>query len=274
MITSPTQANHDIHWVLAAPVLDPSGRTIGVVVGNLNEASLHGLLNPELQSAAEVIAVDNDHHFIYSTALGAIDGRALLAKGSLTRTINNQAVTQAEAGQSGAAQYRSGGQDVIAGYDGVDSLGWTILVQEPRSAVLAPVGSQRARGHRLGVDRRSTGHRLLHPVRPARGQVPDGRRRREHQGQYVGEFGGGGVVGVVGGVGRHDHRTERRGDPGVGHHRRTGPGVGVDRRHGRRGRPPSPPRPGTTSNRPRPTSTASSERTLALAERVSEIGAS
>ena len=69
-----------------------------------------------------------------------------------------------------------------------------------------------------------------------------------------GEFGGGGVVGVVGGVGGDDDRAERRGDRGVGDHRGAGPGVGGDRGHGRRGGRARPRRPGTTSNRPRPTS--------------------
>ena len=143
VITTPVEVDHDIRWVLAAPVLDPSGRTIGVVVANLDEAVLPVILDPELQTASEVVAVDAEHHLVYSTALGAVDGRALLAKGALSRTITNQAVTQAEAGKSGAAQYRSGGHDVVAGFDGVDELNWTILVQERTSAVLAPVGSQR-----------------------------------------------------------------------------------------------------------------------------------
>ena len=191
VITTPTEANHDIRWALASPVLDPAGRPVGVVVADLDEAVLHRLLNPELQSGADVVAVNRDHKLVYSTALGEIDGPALLAKGSLTTTIDNAAVTQALAGKSGAARFHSGGHDIVGGYDGVDDLDWAVVVQERASTVLAPVASQRRAAIVLVALGAALAIGILDLVRPARGEVPHGRGRREHQGQYVGEFGGG-----------------------------------------------------------------------------------
>ena len=137
--------------MLAAPVLDPSGHPIGVVVGALDEAVLPDHPRP---GTADRLGGRGGRRRAPSRLFDRarrVDGSALLAKGALSTTISNHAVTQAEAGKSGAAQYRSGGHDVLAGYDGVDELGWTILVQERASTVLAPVREGREPQHRAGL---------------------------------------------------------------------------------------------------------------------------
>ena len=137
---SPEEQDGDFSWVLAAPVLDAGGRPAGVVVARLNELLLSELLNPEVQGA-QVVAVDHDHHLIYRTAFGKADGPELLAKGALRSTVDNAAVTGALAAKTGSARFRDGGRSMVAGYDNVAGLGWAIVVERPASQVLGPVRS-------------------------------------------------------------------------------------------------------------------------------------
>ena len=183
-------------------------------------------------------------------------------------------MTQAQTGKSGAARFRSGGHDVLGGYDAVDTLDWAIVVQERTSTVLAPVGSQRRRGNCAGGDRRgllAVAFSILFARREVKYlmAVVD----ESTAGEYGGEFGGGGVVGVVGGAGGDHHPAERRGHRGHRRPPRSWPG------RPRRSPTPStrsparPPRPGTTSNRPRPTSRCPANGPWPWPSRVSDIDA-
>jgi methyl-accepting chemotaxis protein len=142
VVTSPVEVNGDIRWAFAAPVFDSGGHPSGAVVADVNEVALPTLLNPELQGA-DVAAVGADHNLIYDTTMGQVDGAALLAKGALHTTVNNVAVSNGLAGQPGSAQIRDGNRQVIAGYDHIDSLNWAVLVKTPTSIALAPVTSGR-----------------------------------------------------------------------------------------------------------------------------------
>ncbi len=144
VVTTPVDSAGVIHWVLATPVLDAAGRPAGVVVGDLDVAQLPTLLNPELQGrGVHAVAVDKNRKLVYDTNMGAVDGPALLAKGALQTTVDNPAVAGALAGQSGSVRFRDGGPAVVAGYDNVDLLGWAVIVDSPAATVLAPVDSQR-----------------------------------------------------------------------------------------------------------------------------------
>jgi methyl-accepting chemotaxis protein len=148
--TSPTQRGGHIDWVTAQPILSTDGTAIGVAIGYLQTTELTRLLNPELDQATDVIAVDSEHHVVYATAMGEVaDDAGLLAAGSLSTTISNNAVTKALAGEQGGSAYTDNGHDVIAGYDGVDGLGWAILVQVDKGITLAPVTDQRNRALEL-----------------------------------------------------------------------------------------------------------------------------
>ena len=57
------------------------------MVADLDEAVLSDLLNPELKQGIEVAAIDAEHHLIYDTTMGDVDGKALIAKGSLQTTV-------------------------------------------------------------------------------------------------------------------------------------------------------------------------------------------
>ena len=145
-ITSPTLSGTGISWSVAQPVIGISGKPQGVVIGELDPTVLAALLNPELDQGSTVVAVDTQQQLIYDTAMGKVaDGAALVAAGALRTTVDNDATRQARTtGQPGTARYTDAtGQDVIGGYDVVDTLNWVILAQEPASTVLAPVTTQR-----------------------------------------------------------------------------------------------------------------------------------
>jgi methyl-accepting chemotaxis protein len=146
VLSTVTDEDGELHWFVAAPVLDASGRPEGVVAGDLDVTVLADVLNPEVQRGTEVIAVDREHNVIYTTEMGkAADGAALIAKGALRTRMDNAAITAALAGNSGATSFRDArGHDAFGGYDAVDELGWAILVSQHRSVALARVASQRS----------------------------------------------------------------------------------------------------------------------------------
>ncbi|MBV8957521.1 MAG: cache domain-containing protein, partial [Actinobacteria bacterium] len=142
VVQSLAATDGDLRWLLAAPVLVAAGTVSGAVVAQLDEAVLAELLNPEV-SKDTVIAVDPDHHLVYSTAFGKVDGANLLAKGALRTTIDNEAVRAALAGDAGVARVTQNGRSLVAGYDHIDALGWALVVEQPASVALAPVNNQR-----------------------------------------------------------------------------------------------------------------------------------
>ena len=147
-LTSPSQVDGHIQWVVASPVMGTGGRPSAVLVANLDPAALVSLLNPELDAGSVVMAVDTQHRLVYDTSMGKVaDDTALLAAGSLTTTVDNAAVRQAtNTGQPGEARFADlSGHEVIGGYDIVDGLHWVVIAQDPASTVLAPVTSQRHR---------------------------------------------------------------------------------------------------------------------------------
>jgi len=149
VITSPVRQGDHIQWIIAQPVAGNGARPQAVVIGNLNPTVLATLLNPELDEGSEVMAVDPQHHLIYSTkTMGkAADDTALLAAGALGTTVDNAATQKAATtGKPGSARFTDpDGQDVVGGYDLLDDLNWTVIAQEHASTLLTPVTNQRHR---------------------------------------------------------------------------------------------------------------------------------
>ena len=151
--TSLTEGTTGVDWVIAQPILGSQGTPSGVVLGYLDVAVLPKLLNPELQSGRNVVAVDSDQKLVYSTAMGEVaDGAALLAAGALTTAVSSDGVQRGRAGEIGSTRSTNlDGTSVIEGYDGVDSLGWVVLAQEPTDVILAPVNRERTLALQLMV---------------------------------------------------------------------------------------------------------------------------
>jgi methyl-accepting chemotaxis protein len=152
-VTSPVEVDGDVHWYIAVPVLDASGRPSGVVIGDLRVEVLAELFNPELvrTGGTHIVAVDTEHRLVYDTALGKVDAAGLLAKGGLRTTIENPAVTAALAGEQGSASLPGPSGGTVAGFDPVNALGWALLAERPAQNVLAPVTSGRRLAILLGL---------------------------------------------------------------------------------------------------------------------------
>jgi methyl-accepting chemotaxis protein len=149
VVTSPVRQGDHIQWIIAQPVPGSTGHPQSVLVGNLNPTVLGALLNPELDKGSDVVAVDAQHHLIFSTqTMGKIaDDTALLAAGALSTTVDNTATRNAAStGEPGTARFTDlNGHAVIGGYDVVDELHWTVIAQDHAGTLLAPVTSQRHR---------------------------------------------------------------------------------------------------------------------------------
>jgi methyl-accepting chemotaxis protein len=144
-LESPVSLGGTVEWILAEPVVGAGGHVEGVVAANLNLAQLAGLLNPELDAGTQVVAVDSQGKLLYDTASGRVaDSAAMLANGSLTKTVDNAAIRAANAsGGAGSQQFTdASGNKLVGGYDVVDALNWVIVAQDPASRVLAPVHNQ------------------------------------------------------------------------------------------------------------------------------------
>jgi methyl-accepting chemotaxis protein len=147
-LTSPVRRGDGIQWVMSEPVVAADGTPEGVVAADLNVARLADLLNPELDSGTQVIAVEPDGAVVYDTAMGpAADSAAMVTAGALSTTLDNSAIAEARrSAQPGSARFTDPqGRDAIGGFDVLDQLGWVILAEDPASAILAPVHSQRIR---------------------------------------------------------------------------------------------------------------------------------
>jgi methyl-accepting chemotaxis protein len=157
VLTSLVRRGDHLEWIMAQPVLGADGEEVGLVVADLNAVTLASLLDPELPTGVEVMAVDAQRSLVYDTEDGKVaDDAALLATGSLGAAPVDNAATLAASStaKSGVARYVDrGGQSVIGGYDILDECGkglqscldWTIAVHEPASTVLAPAHAQRNR---------------------------------------------------------------------------------------------------------------------------------
>ena len=147
VMTSLVQRGNAIDWILARPILDASGRPVRILVGNLDVTKLATLLNPELDATGEVVATDVDGRLMYATSMGKVaDSAALLAAGALTQTIDNAATRLAAHMETGSVLYRnSRGVEVIGAFDHLDQLQWVVTAQEARSVSLEPVDHQRRR---------------------------------------------------------------------------------------------------------------------------------
>src|SRR6185295_6018731 len=105
----------------------------------------------ELDVGTTVIAVDSNHQVVYDTAMVPVaDDAALLAAGSLSTTVDNEAVARGLNGELGSASFPDlRGKAVIGGFDPVEDVNWVVIAQEPKTETLAPVTAQRNRALEL-----------------------------------------------------------------------------------------------------------------------------
>jgi methyl-accepting chemotaxis protein len=146
VITTPTERDGRIEWVVAQPVTSTeTGQVAGVLAGYLDVTQLTSLLDPGLEEDTNVAALDPSGIVVYDTEMGDLtDDAAFLAAGALRTTVDNEAIEEATTTGSGAAQYTDPeGHNVIGGSAVVGGVDWVVLAQEHTSHSLAPVHDQR-----------------------------------------------------------------------------------------------------------------------------------
>jgi methyl-accepting chemotaxis protein len=150
VLTSPAlDAGHGrFDWAMAEPVLGADGAPQGVAIAYLSAAVLSPLLNPELEAGSEVVVVGADGNLIYATSMGEISSDTQFVEaGAFTTRVDNPATQAATTSPPGTVDHRSyrnlRGHPVIAGFDTVDDLGWTVLAEETTESVLLPVARVR-----------------------------------------------------------------------------------------------------------------------------------
>ncbi len=145
VITTMTNEGGTLRWIVAAPILGRTGSPEGVVVGDLKETVLATVLNTELEKGSEVAAVDKHRRLIYDTSMGLDPApAAMIAAGTLTKKVDNAAVTKALAGEIGSTSFTDvRGRSAIGGYDVLNDVGWVVLVSRPKAVELAPIATQR-----------------------------------------------------------------------------------------------------------------------------------
>ena len=146
-LTSLTERDGHLQWIMAEPVLGLDGRPVAVVIASLNPSTLDEILSPTFADGAQVIALDAQHRLIHDTASSAVGDAAQLKDGVLTRVVDNAATRLAAGGRSGATRFDDlAGHAVIGGFDTVDGLNWVILAHQNAAVVLSPVSRDRTYG--------------------------------------------------------------------------------------------------------------------------------
>jgi methyl-accepting chemotaxis protein len=141
-ITDIMRVGDGLGWYVAAPVKDAGDVTVGVVVGDLKEVALESLIGSRSAGGnVEVRAFDRDHLLVFNSAhTGAKDDATLLGQGGyLSTRLDDATLSRGLAGESGSARVASYfGQDVIAGYAPVTTLGWTVVATRDAGSALQP----------------------------------------------------------------------------------------------------------------------------------------
>ncbi|GAB2832261.1 methyl-accepting chemotaxis protein [Lentzea nigeriaca] len=146
-MTSFTEQNGHLDWIIAYPIVGDDDRPRGVVAANLAPVTLAKLLvNPDLRQGSEFTVVDAQHRLIFdsSTMGDAKDGAALLAAGAARTTVDNPATRQAAGTHTGSATYTDAhGHEVIGAFDVIEALGWVLIAQNDLGLVLEPTADLR-----------------------------------------------------------------------------------------------------------------------------------
>jgi methyl-accepting chemotaxis protein len=143
------QGGH-LRWFISTPLAGAGGRTDAVVVGLLKVPALTAslqLLDANTTTSRELVLVDQDHHVIYRSSMGAVtDDAAMLAAGTLRAQVRTAAVDLGLAGHPGATRAPGeSGADVLAGYDRFESdgLGMAVVVSQDAGRALAALDGLR-----------------------------------------------------------------------------------------------------------------------------------
>jgi methyl-accepting chemotaxis protein len=135
------RGGNGLHWIIAKAVVGHGGNTVGVVVADLNPAAALSLIADNFDAREETVwIVDSERLLVLSTSMrGASTDAELIAGGSLTRVVDNAASAAALSGKTGNADVQAAdGHDAIAAYQpGPTGLGWAVAAELDTSHAFA-----------------------------------------------------------------------------------------------------------------------------------------
>ncbi|HEY2428921.1 MAG TPA: methyl-accepting chemotaxis protein, partial [Acidimicrobiales bacterium] len=134
-----------LHWVFVDPVLGPDGRTAGVIAGDVKVSAIAPLLNHiDFAKSAEILIVNQTKQLILSTRAGLVTSDVDAQRsGTLSTNADSLGAERALVGQTGTVHDRDYlGNTVFAAYTPLPATGWALIVKEGASEALASVHSQ------------------------------------------------------------------------------------------------------------------------------------
>jgi methyl-accepting chemotaxis protein len=144
--------DNNVRWVFASAVIGQDGRPKGVVLADVKVGSLTAeLAHADYAASGQLVLVDGARRMLLrqantSTQKVIRSDTDLIAAGALTTVINTDAAKRSVV-SSGSVRYRDeGGRDTYAGFAPVTSVGWGLVVKEDVSEALASVRTQRRLG--------------------------------------------------------------------------------------------------------------------------------
>lgn len=125
-----------LHWILVEPVLGVDGRVAGVVAGDVKVSALAPLLaHADFAKSSELLLADEHQRLVLTSKAGLLtDNAAALRNGTLTTAVASPAATLGLAGQTGTLRGKDYlGAEVYAAYTKVAVTGWSLVVKEGAS---------------------------------------------------------------------------------------------------------------------------------------------
>ena len=137
-----------LDWIMTWPITGSDAKPQGVVVGSLRISAMGDLLRQfdshTTGASTEVYVVDSQRLLLYSSDwVGITDATVMQAKGTLRIHDGSSAANSGIAGRSGSVRDTDyAGEDVLAGYAPVASLGWAVVSAVDANQALAAVGDE------------------------------------------------------------------------------------------------------------------------------------
>ncbi|GAC1533026.1 MAG: hypothetical protein NVS3B12_11900 [Acidimicrobiales bacterium] len=125
-----------LHWILVEPVLGVDGRVAGVVAGDVKVSALAPLLaHADFAKSSELLLADEQKRLVLTSKAALVtDNAAALRNGTLTTVVASSAATLGLAGQTGTLRGKDYlGAEVYAAYTKVAVTGWSLVVKEGAS---------------------------------------------------------------------------------------------------------------------------------------------
>ncbi|MEO8293122.1 MAG: methyl-accepting chemotaxis protein [Actinomycetota bacterium] len=146
---SPVYLDGDVlRWVMAKAIPGTNGRVASVVLADLHVPMLVELVSEEVGAGRTIAVVDAQHRLVVDSQMAGVeDDAGLIAKGALTRVMDDPA-SDASHHSTGSTSYPGAdGHVILAGYQpGPEGFGWGITTRQDSADALALVSSLRRAG--------------------------------------------------------------------------------------------------------------------------------